>query len=207
MSIQSDVNYLLDKLIKEEAEKAKQNKELADKILGESMQTSNALIEEVKKQQIINELIASEELTEEEKNYCQSPYFQNYLQFIKDGIDVVAKNIQNDIIVRYNYNNCYFKNPFYKEIETKQLLYNIGFPVPAKFIDKIGMLIVGKLDEMKLEELLGVDCEISITSHEYEASVEKNSNLKSGNVIKKSDSYIVTVKAKQMEDIKDKQLG
>ena len=192
----ANIQGTIDEMFKKKEEQNKANQAVIDSVMGRKQFEHDALIaknkEEIQHAEIIQDLFKDEKFTEEEQSYYESPYFKNYIELIK-MLDTSIQNACNIMHQKYDENNFYYKNAFYKPINNSMVIRNIGFPVPEKFLNKLGYLI-----EKKTNETLQIDdceCDVSIVAVEY---------AKKDNMVKRINGYQITttVKEKIKENMK-----
>lgn len=112
---------------------------------------------------------------EESKWYENSYYYGNYMFYINQ-INSICQNVLNQIIQQYQFNSFYFNNPYFKDMK-KQIVLNIGYPIPKVYLDKLKKAYESYFSKNNCIE--NSDVKIDIIPCEY---LKKNTNMfKCGN--------------------------
>ena len=128
-----------------------------------------------------------DDYTEEEKNYVNSPFYQNY-KGILNNIDSVVAQTKAKITEIYQKNVQFYNNPYYKEISDSVVISGIGFPVPERFLNNLKQLIEIKMGDVSLEDGY---VDVEIIPSEY---------MRQGNtVVKKTNAYQVKTTLKNIK--------
>lgn len=138
--------------------------------------------------------IKNGDYSKEEVDYLNSPYYDNYEKVLKQ-IDFSLKIALNQLSEQYQHNIQYYQDPE-RLLASIFTIQGIGYPVPARFIEKLKEIICEKISEYSSNYGILFENRIAdttITPREY---------IGNDNLIKKTNAYEVMISLKQKTKIK-----